>query len=104
MTVLFSVGGRAPRRAADGPFSRVIFRARFYFYLLVLLLLLSDPQFRVREKLTGTGYDRFRVWLRQIEGVDGTKSGYGYDKFRVGYDRFRVWLRQIQGQAIHARR
>jgi hypothetical protein len=29
------------------------------------------------------GYDKFRVWLRQIQGLATTDSGSGRDRFRV---------------------
>ena len=34
---------------------------------------------------------------KELEERATTNSGCGYDKFRVRYDKFRVWLRQIQG-------
>ena len=36
---------------------------------------------------------------KELEERATTNSGCGYDKFRVRYDKFRVWLRQIQGVA-----
>ena len=77
--VASSAGGPGPPRATGGVFPNArIFPARFFFFLLVVLFTFV----RSLARCLATTYQN---WVRQIQGMGTTDSGYGYDRFRVGY-------------------
>jgi len=74
-----------------GLFNRVFFRARFFFFLLVLLFTFVRSVVPCARETYGNG-------PRQNQGLDGTNSGWAATKSGSGWDKFRVWMGQIQGR------